>query len=214
MTEPMDDLDLEVSHLVSASTTPTPKATNSDDVTPITTSAALSEPPTRHISLAARRPRGQQLVRGGSVIVLLTLLIVAALLVPTSNRDTILRTLTPPTPSPTTVPLPGEGAFLWEHSAPWGRLLIDHKPGPDVSGWAVSRSAEGVWVGAPFRLPRGRHILEYRAAPFATLDCIVTVPVSSSDTCPQERSLDYGYLIPGAPATRLLDLQATLTRLL
>jgi len=39
------------------------------------------------------------------------------------------------------------------------------------------------------------------------------VPASRDDTCPLAHLLDFSYLVPDAPATRLLDLQATIDRL-
>jgi hypothetical protein len=170
-------------------------------------------PPARRISLAARRPHAQRLLRAAAAITLLAVLVTAILLIPTVNHDAFLRLVTPPTPLPTATPLGGDDAFLWEHSVPWGQLFVDGKPGPDVSGSAVRQSAEGMWLAAGFHLPRGRHTLEYRAAPFPTLICVLNVPASQSDTCPIDRFIDYSFLAPGAPATRLLDLHATIDRL-
>jgi hypothetical protein len=73
--------------------------------------------------------------------------------------------------------------------------------------------AQGIPQGAAFHLARGRHLLEYRAYPFRTLACRVSVPASHDDTCPLAHAVDYSYLTPDAPATRLLDLQATVDRL-
>ena len=86
----------------------------------------------RRISLAARRPHSQRLLRAGSAITLLAILVAAILLLPTGNRDAFLRLVTPPTPLPTATPQAGDDAFLWEHAVPWGRLFIDGKPGPNV----------------------------------------------------------------------------------
>jgi hypothetical protein len=107
--------------------------------------------------------------------------------------------------------LPGYDAFLWEHFVPWGSLFIDGKPGPDVRSSAVHEYAQGSWVGTAFHLPRGRHTLDYRADPFPRLRCALSVPASTRDTCPLDRF--YSSLAPGAPDTRVLDLQATLDRL-
>lgn len=96
---------------------------------------------------------------------------------------------------------------------PLGQLFIDDQPGPDVRGSAVRHSADGYWEGAGFQLPRGHHILSYRATPFPTLTCNVSVPAARTDTCPLDTSGDYAFLTPAAPATRLLDLRATIDRL-
>ncbi len=92
---------------------------------------------------------------------------------------------------------------------------IDGKAGPDVRGWALHAAVLHEPQGAAFHLTPGRHTLEYRAAPFPTLKCIVSVPASSADTCP----LDQADSLPPMsdwsikPKTRLLDLQATIDRL-
>jgi hypothetical protein len=96
---------------------------------------------------------------------------------------------------------------------PWGQLVIDGKPGPDVRGSAIKQDAQGAPQGAAFHLARGRHTLEYRADPFPTLACRVSVPASTSDTCPLAHVLDFSFLVPDAPATRFLDLQATIDHL-
>jgi hypothetical protein len=121
--------------------------------------------------------------------------------------------VTPPTPVPTATPQAGDDAFLWEHSVPWGQLVIDGKPGPDVRGSAVQGDAQGFPQGAAFHLARGRHALEYRASPFRSLVCRVSVPASRDDTCPLGHGIDYSFLSQDAPATRLLDLQATIDQL-
>jgi hypothetical protein len=211
MSEQMDDFDVEVSSLTAPATTSVGE--NQEDDAPIAADdASPHAPPVRRVSLGARRPRTQRLLRAGAAITLLAALISAILLLPTGNRDAFLGLITPPTPFPTATPQPGNDAFLWEHTVPWGQLFIDGKPGPDVSGSAVRQSDE-LPEGAPFHLARGHHTIEYRAAPFPTLKCVLTVPVARGDTCPLERTGDFSFLTPTAPATRLLDLQATVDRL-
>jgi hypothetical protein len=214
MSEQIDDSDLEPSQLASTSVPPASAPADSEAAVAPSRAIPAAWPPSpvRHISVAERRPLTQQLVRAASVVGLLTLLIAVGLLIPSGNRAALVRFLTPPTPSPTRAPQPGDDAFLWEHFVPWGSLLVDGKPGPDVRSSAVRQTAQGVWEGAAFHLPRGRHTLEYRAAPFPTLTCALSVPAALSDTCPLDRSLDPS-LAPGAPATRVLDLRATLDRL-
>jgi hypothetical protein len=135
------------------------------------------------------------------------------LLLPAGNRVAVLRLLTPPTPFPTATPLAGDDAFLWQHSVPWGQLFVDGRPGPDVRQSAIQQDAQGSPHSAAFHLARGRHTLEYRAYPFPTVACSVSVPASLDDTCPLGHLLDFSYLVPDAPATRILDLQATIDRL-
>ncbi|HEX3271866.1 MAG TPA: hypothetical protein VHR15_14545, partial [Ktedonobacterales bacterium] len=209
MSEHLDDFDVEVSALATTSATPDAEGQEHGTLIP-PDDATADAPPARRISLAARRPQAQRLLRAGSAITLLAVLITAVLLLPTSNREAFLRLVTPP--FPTATPQPGNDAFLWEHTVPWGQLFIDGKPGPDVSGSAV-RQSDGLPEGAVFHLARGHHTIEYRAAPFPTLKCVLTVPVERGDTCPLERTGDFSFLTPTAPATRLLDLQATVDRL-
>jgi hypothetical protein len=152
-------------------------------------------------------------VHAGSALLVLTLLLCGVFLLPSGNRAAVLRALTPPTPSPTAPPQAGDDAFLWEHSVPWGQLLIDSKPGPDVGGPAFQQDAQGAPHVVLFHLARGRHSLEYHASPFHPLACRVSVPASRGDTCPLAQGVDYSFLTPDAPAARLLDLQATVDQL-
>jgi hypothetical protein len=218
MSEQMDDVELEVSRLPAPSAISTSASPTSDGSTPAPAVSdapdeASCASPAHPVSVVVRRPRTQRLVRAGSAVTLLTALIAAVLLIPTSNREALLHALGSPMASPTSAPRPGDDAFLWEHSVPWGQLLIDGKLGPDVSNSAVRLSAEGGYVGAAFHLPRGRHTLAYRASLFPPLTCVLTIPAARGDTCPLDLSVGYAYLTPGAPATRILDLQATIDRL-
>jgi hypothetical protein len=140
---------------------------------------------------------------------LLLLLVTALFFVPTQNRAALLRTLSFPTAAPDAPIQSGNDTFLWEHAVPWGRLLIDGKPGPALVGAGVSDDP-APQTHAPFRLPRGRHTLEYDAALFPTLRCTVSVPYSPDDTCP----LGTEGVPPGPYRfARLLDLLATVNRL-
>src|SRR5690349_10055941 len=112
----------------------------------------------------------------------------------------------PPRPIlPTATRDPNDRVFYALGTAPWGVLRAD-----------------GIMVplaGAPrlppsFRLPDGRHTLEYSAPPLPTLRCVVTVPAGPGETCPmlsdrQHLPGDAG--IPGA--STVLDLEATPARL-
>jgi hypothetical protein len=140
-------------------------------------------------------------------------LVTALLLIPAGTRASFLQAFFPPTPAPTATPQAGGDTFLWEHSAPWGRLLVDGKAGPDVRGSAMYKNTEGFPLGAAFHLSRGRHTLEYRADPFPTLRCVISVPPARADTCPIDHKSDITYFLLSAPQTRVLDLQATMDRL-
>jgi hypothetical protein len=217
MVNRQDDFDVEVSALASSTAHPEPKQQDAEDAPSLNSSArAPTTAPTtapRRNTIMARRSGRQRLIQAASALTLLTLLVSAILLLPVDNRTALLGAVIPPTPSPTATPAPGYDTFLWEHSVPWGELLIDTHPGPDVSGSATRRDADGLPQGIVFRLPPGRHTLTYRALPFPTLTCTLSVPVSRADTCPLNRSVDFGFLVPYAPSTRLLDLQATVDRL-
>ena len=130
-----------------------------------------------------RASSAQQRWRTASLLALLLLLFAALFLVPTGNRAALLRALSVPTASPTTSIQLGNDTFLWEHAVPWGRLLIDGKPGPALVGAGLSDDPVPE-THAPFSLPRGQHTLEYQAALFPTLRCTVSVPYSRDDTCP------------------------------
>jgi hypothetical protein len=194
--DPVDDLDIEVSAL---HTTPPPPS---------------SRPQERVSSTAAppRTPRRRWLIVT-SLLVLLAALLSALLFAPPDNRATIVGLLTRPTAGPTPVLEVGDDAFLWEHTVPWGSLLIDGRPGPDVGGAALQMDIRGTLVGAPFHLSRGRHTLQYRAAPFPTLTCTLSVPATFNDTCPLDANTDRDLVLPAAPTTRLLDLQADIEHL-
>jgi hypothetical protein len=185
---------------------------------PATTEADTYEPSNtkddapRDTSVALPTPRAsspQRRWRRASLISLLLLLIAALFLIPDQNRAALLRTLSFPTAAPDAPIQSGNDTFLWEHAVPWGRLLIDGKPGPALVGAGLSDDPVPQ-THAPFRLPRGRHTLEYDAALFPTLRCTVSVPYSPDDTCP----LGTEGVPPGPDRlARLLDLQATVNRL-
>src|SRR5262249_34929374 len=137
--------------------------------------ASPAKPTTRQALLVARRTRGQRLWRAGIVVIVLTMFLLAALLLPSGNRDAVLSRLMPPTPTTTPVPQPSDDAFLWEHTVPWGQLLIDGKPGPIVSGAPLEQDGQRFPQDVAFYLGRGPHLLEYHADGFPTLRCTVTV---------------------------------------
>lgn len=101
----------------------------------------------------------------------------------------------------------GEDSFLAVNGVPWGTVLIDGRRDPRADAHLDT-------LQGSFTLPPGQHTMEYRAAPFPTLRCVVTVPADTADTCPLISSRQAGTLTdPFPPATRLLDLRATPARL-
>ena len=111
------------------------------------------------------------------------------------------------------MPQPGDNAFLWEHSVPWGQLVIDGKPGPNVSGAALAQEGQRFPEDVTFHLGRGPHTLEYYADGFPTLQCTVSVPYSRDDTCLLDRGPDMSFGDTTEPLLRILDLRATIDRL-
>ncbi len=108
--------------------------------------------------------------------------------------------------SPTLLPTPTAAppnAFAAVHGVPWGVLTISGQ-----------RMATAETVGSTFQLTAGPHAVNYQAADFPTLRCVVSVPPSANDTCPLANAAD----ISDAPQTytnvRVLDLLATPARLL
>ncbi len=71
MSEPLDDFDLDVSPLARASAS---VEGNERDASSTPDDEVPDTPPTRHVSVAARRPRTQQRLRAGATIALLILL--------------------------------------------------------------------------------------------------------------------------------------------
>ncbi len=64
--------------------------------------------------------------------------------------------------------------FGLDANPPWGHLSVDGK--------SVALMSTGAFT--LFSLPRGRHILTWRAAPFPPQQCVLSAPVNSgSDTC-------------------------------
>src|SRR5262245_4907103 len=196
MSERPDDFDLSVA----------PLDAPPDD---LTASRTTADPGMR------RRTASQRALKIGSIIALMSMVASLLFLSQSGSRASLLSLLdrlTPrPTPAPTFFPR-GDDAFMWEHMVPWGQLLIDGKAGRDVRGWAMEAVVSLDPRGAGFHLTRGRHALEYRAEPFSTLTCAVSVPPSATDTCPLTPLPSIPPEWNVKPKTRVLDLQATMDR--
>src|SRR5262249_25533821 len=166
--------------------------------------------------LAPRLTGRARLARAGCVGALL-LLVLALLLLPNpATQAALVGLLHLETPTATPRLSIGDNRFLWEHSVPWGVLLVDGRPGPDVRTSGILFDETGDPVAAPpytFALPRGRHTLEYRAAPFPTLRCTISVPAALSDTCPLVHNVPPFLVKQDDLHSRYLDLRATLDRL-
>ncbi len=209
--DPEEALEVESSALDSTPTSPPARPQESAPPTSVLRSVVTPSPPSFSADTSAapsRTPRRRLLIVA-SLFALLAALLSALLLIPPENRTATLALLGGPTLTPMRILEPGDDLFLWEHSVPWGSLFIDGQPGPDVHSAPLHADTSGATIGAPFHLSRGRHTLQYRAPPFPTLTCIVSVPATFADTCPLDPSNDVSSLIPAAPTTRLLDLQAS-----
>ncbi|MGZ3602798.1 MAG: hypothetical protein ACXVDF_23025 [Ktedonobacterales bacterium] len=88
------------------------------------------------------------------------------------------------TPTPTVPLILGMDTIYPMFSVPWGTLRIDGH---------VQTSLVQTGQDHPIRLSRGRHVLEYRAALFPTLQCTLSVPAADADTCPQEDTSNFSY---------------------
>ena len=78
-------------------------------------------------------------------------------------------------PVPAAPPPLAVDQFYVQGDPPWGQLIID--------GHAVAH-LPAIATDPPLRLTPGHHTLQWRAAPFVTQSCILTVPADfSSDTC-------------------------------
>ncbi|HEY7022516.1 MAG TPA: hypothetical protein VH349_15470 [Ktedonobacterales bacterium] len=213
--DPEEALDVEVSALDSTPTSPSARPQESVPPTTALRSVVTPSPPVSSADTSAspsRTPRRRLLIVA-SLFALLAALLSALLLIPPDNRAATLILFGGPTSTPMRALEPGDDAFLWEYSVPWGQLLIDGHAGPDVRGSSLHADSTGKPVGAPFHLSRGRHILQYHAQPFPALTCVVSVPATFTDTCPLEPS-SASELPPSIPPpTRLLDLQASVDHL-
>ena len=183
-----------------------------DDKSPITQTDAEPEGATLDVSSldAERRPpapsvwlrRWRRPLIGALTLALVVS--VAAGLFARSTSDPIgaignLLGIAPASPTllPTFTVAPAN-AFAAVHGVPWGVLTISGQ-----------RMAAAETVGGYFQLTPGPHAVNYQAADFPTLRCVVSVPPSANDTCP----LANADAISDAPQdyanVRVLDLLAT-----
>jgi hypothetical protein len=104
-----------------------------------------------------------------------------------------------------------DNTFYVVNSVPWGTLLANGHPIPQLS-----TPPKDPLLMSPTTtivvLPRGHYSLEYRAVPYPTLHCRVSVPAATGDTCPIFGSIlapgDNGSRPSGIPQARVLDLRA------
>lgn len=153
-----DDLDIEIVDLGEAFT-PEPN---------------YHKTPPKQFSLRPRfslQQRRKQVFVTASVVVLLLLIFVGSY---APTRTFVLSGIFPQ-PAPTMPLLPGADLFYVSANPPWGQLFIDNTPVKHLPVLSVDK---------PLQLQRGRHVLEWRAAPFRSQHCIVSVPrLFRTDTC-------------------------------
>jgi hypothetical protein len=130
--------------------------------------------PLRSVPLPRFSPRQRRLQLAFTTgIVVLAILTILGSTAPV--RELVGGALSGPTPTPLPALVPGTDLFYIQAGPSWGHLSID--------GHAVSHlPAPG--VDLPLHLSRGRHTLVWRAYPFSTQSCTLTVPANShTDTC-------------------------------
>lgn len=175
------------------------------------TAAALATEPSvssAEVERLSRRARLRNaLVTVGAVVLAVAVLVV---LLPNGVAN-LSAALGIPTPVPTATLPTGASTFLIEDTVPWGTLLVDGRPTRFVPPEPVALAGSG--PPAPtLVLGRGRHTIEYRAAPFPTLRCVVSVPAAPDDTCPLARPSPVDP-VHAFGAARVLDLLARPERL-
>jgi hypothetical protein len=87
------------------------------------------------------------------------------------------------TPTPTALGPPGAGTLALEHWVPWGALQVDGKPVDNESLELHTLFYDGQ-ILPRLELPPGRHTISFRAAPFPSLRCALSVPAALEDSCP------------------------------
>ena len=144
------------------------------------TAVPVSEP-----SHAALRPRSLarrrwQLELTAALVILIVLVILATT---APARNLVVSVFIRPTPSPTPTLAPGVDLFYFQGSPSWGQLSID---GHLVAHLPIMQKEP------PLRLSRGLHVLTWRAKPFLTQRCTVSVPPSSTDSCSLRETVNLG----------------------
>ncbi len=121
--------------------------------------------------VSAHRHRLQLVVTTG--IVVLALLVILGSTAPV--RELVSGVFMRPAPTPVPTLAPGADLFYVQGHPPWGQLSID--------GHALAHLPR-ISHDPPLRLARGRHVLVWKADPFLSLRCTVSVPPSYiTDTC-------------------------------
>ncbi len=132
--------------------------------------------PLRSVPLPRFLPRQRRLQ-----LAVTTGIVALAILIILGSTASVRELVSGSTPTPPPALVPGTDLFYIQAGPSWGHLSID--------GHAVSHlPAPG--VDPPLRLSRGRHTLVWRAYPFSTQSCTLTVPANShTDTCLDDQAI-------------------------
>ncbi len=165
-----DDFEVEITHIDASDS-----STNSNTLT------GSSEKPSHSPML----PRFSLHQRRLQLMVTISLVVLALLIILGSSapvRQLAVSIFTHST-TPTPTLAPGENLFYVLGNPPWGQHSLD--------GHVQSRLPT-IGRDSPFRLSRGRHQLVWKADPFPTQSCTVSVPFSYSDTCVHRETATFG----------------------
>lgn len=150
-----------------------------------------------------RRQRRRQLSGAISVLVVVIALVLPFVTVP-GFVATVRQALHLPPPASSPTLTPGADVVYFEHGLSWGVLLMD---GKRITNTDTSQAYTGLEeLYTSLRIPGGRHRLEYRAAPFPTIDCWLSAPPAASDTCPLASDPRQRDVQPPLPSERVIDL--------
>ena len=121
-----------------------------------------------------RRLWQHRLVQVAGILVLVLFCLLALLNGAPGLRSFMLTNILGVNPTPTSMIGPNIDLFYVNAAPPWGVLSIDGK--------GLARLPDPA-AGLPLRLGPGSHRLTWRAAPFPTQSCVISVPSLSTDTC-------------------------------
>ncbi|HZU71025.1 MAG TPA: hypothetical protein VFA09_27355 [Ktedonobacteraceae bacterium] len=124
------------------------------------------------------RQRFLQLATMSVSLALIALIILAG---SASTRNALLTGIFGRQPTPTPTLFPGTNLFYIQGTPSWGRAILD--------GHTLARLPV-VGKDQPLQLSRGRHVLQWRAAPFLLQTCIVAIPpTAGSNNCEQDEAV-------------------------
>lgn len=120
---------------------------------------------------------GPRLFQAGGILVLLLFCLALLLSSAPGLRSAVFTILPGHNATPTTGPGPRIDLLYIDAAPPWGALSIDGRP--------LARLPDPA-SGHPLHLAAGTHHLIWRAAPFPTRFCTLSVPSLPTDTCPAD----------------------------